>query len=81
MGQYNPPNAQRWVVGRKAELIAAIRNGDLNLEDACERYALTTDELISWHVGYNRHGLDGLRAMHAPVYRRKLGRTDPAPTV
>ena len=41
-------NIKRWTVCRKAEIIAAIRGGLLSLEEACERYALTVEEFISW---------------------------------
>ena len=33
-----PPNTQRWVARRKAEVVAAVRAGLLSLEDACRRY-------------------------------------------
>ncbi len=82
MGQYHPrSNTQRWVVRRKVELIEAIRNGDLSLEDACNLYALSFDEIISWRVAFARHGVDGLRATQVPSYRRKSGRAGLAPTV
>jgi len=75
MGEYGlPPNAQRWMVRRKAELIEAIGRGDLSLATARERYSLTTEELISWESAYNKHGLNGLRALQAQVYRRESGR-------
>ncbi len=64
------PNTKRWVVRHKAEVVDAIRNGLLSLEEACGRYALSLDELISWQVAYNRYGLNGLRARRAQSYRR-----------
>ena len=39
---------KRWVVRRKAIVVAAIRGGLLTLEEACSRYALTVDELLGW---------------------------------
>ena len=35
-----PPNTKRWVIRRKAEVVAAVRGGLLSLEEACERYTL-----------------------------------------
>src|SRR5947199_3476460 len=84
MEQYNlaQPRAQRWVVRRKAEVLEALGRGHLSLEDACACYALTTDELISWKLAYQRYGLNGLRAMKPQVYRRQQthsGETDDRP--
>jgi hypothetical protein len=64
------PETQRWVARRKFEIVEAIRNGHLSVEDACGRYNLTTDELVSWQVAYVRHGINGLRARRAQEYRR-----------
>jgi hypothetical protein len=33
-----PENTQRWVIRRKAEVVAAVRGGLLSLDEACERY-------------------------------------------
>jgi hypothetical protein len=42
------PGTKRWVIRRKAEVIAAVRGGLLSIEEACSRYMLTVDELLSW---------------------------------
>ena len=63
---------RRWVIRRKAEVVAAVRGGLLTLEDACERYRLTVDEFLSWQQSIDRHGVAGLRATKIQVYR---GRT------
>jgi hypothetical protein len=34
-------STKRWVIRRKAEVVAAVRGGLLSLEEACERYTLT----------------------------------------
>ncbi len=39
-----PPGTTRWVIRRKAEVVAAVRGGLLSLEDACARYGLTEEE-------------------------------------
>ena len=64
-----PRNAKRWVTRRKAELVAAVRGGLLTLDEACERYALTIDEFLSWQTTLDRHGLPGLRATRVQDYR------------
>jgi hypothetical protein len=45
-----PLDTKRWVIRRKAELVAAVRGGLLSLEEACERYTLTVDEFLSGSV-------------------------------
>ena len=64
-----PPNTRRWVIRRKAEVVAAVRGGLLSLEEACERYKLTVDEFLSWQRSIDRHGLPGLRATRIQDYR------------
>ena len=64
-----PRDTNRWVIRRKAELVAAVRGGLLSLEEACERYALTVDEFLSWQRLIERHGLQGLRATRVQDYR------------
>ena len=56
-----PPNTQRWVIRRKAEVVAAVRGGLLTLDEACERYSLTNEEFLGWQQSIDRHGLAGLR--------------------
>ena len=70
MGQYLPPAiGQRWVVSRKLYVIEAIRNGGLSIEDACALYSLTTEEILSWRVAYERHGVEGLKIKKLQTYR------------
>ena len=64
-----PPNTKRWVIRRKAEVVAAVRGGLLSLEEACERYTLTVEEFLSWQSSINDHGLAGLRTTRIQQYR------------
>ena len=64
-----PPNTKRWVVRRKAEVVAAVRHGLLSLEDACKRYTLSIDEFLSWQRLMEAHGVRGLRATKVQNYR------------
>lgn len=57
-----PAETKRWVVRRKALVVAAVRAGALSLDDACRRYALTVEEFLGWQDSIERHGLAGLRA-------------------
>jgi hypothetical protein len=63
------PGTKRWVIRRKAEVIAAVRGGLLSLEEACSRYMLTVDELLSWQSAMDQHGLAGLRTTRIQQYR------------
>ena len=63
------PGTKRWVIRRKAEVVAAVRGGLLSLEEACERYKLTVDEFLSWQRSIDRYGLPGLRATRIQDYR------------
>jgi hypothetical protein len=60
----------RWVPRRKAQVVAAVRGGLLSLDDACDRYALTVEEFLSWQTAMKKYGLPGLRATHAQEYRQ-----------
>jgi hypothetical protein len=64
-----PGTTKRWVIGRKAQVVAAVRGGLLSLDDACIRYTLTIDEFLSWQSLIDRHGLAGLRATRVQQYR------------
>ena len=64
-----PPNAGRWVVRRKAIVVAAVRGGLLSIEEACARYNLSVDEYLSWQTAVDRHGLAGLRVTKLQAYR------------
>ena len=49
-----PANTRRWVIRRKAEVVAAVRGGLLSLEEACERYTLTVEEFLRWSMDQER---------------------------
>jgi hypothetical protein len=64
-----PPGIKRWVIRRKAEVVAAVRAGILSLEEACQRYSLSVEEFLSWQRSIDRHGLRGLRTTRLQDYR------------
>ena len=66
------PDTKRWVVQRKAVVIAAVRGGLLSLEEACSRYALHCDEFISWQRCIDQFGLEGLRTTRTQFYPRRV---------
>lgn len=67
-----PPDTRRWVVRRKAQVVAAVRAGVLTLEEACRRYNLSVEEYQAWEQALAQHGLRGLRTTRLAHYRPKL---------
>src|SRR5215471_14053494 len=57
MGDLPPPNTRRWVVRRKAAVVAAVRAGKITMEEALRRYQLTEEEFLSWQRAFETHGL------------------------
>lgn len=65
-----PPGTKRWVVRRKAEVVAGVRGGLITLKEACQRYNLSPDEFETWQRLFTDHGLSGLRATSVKKFRR-----------
>lgn len=72
-----PSDTKRWVIRRKAEVVAGVRAGLITLEEACRRYSLSVDEFLSWRSLLDEHGLAGLRCTRAKEYRVRPGRRRP----
>ncbi len=68
-----PANTKRWVIRRKAEVVAAVRNGLIGLDEACARYRLSTEEFLNWQRLIEAHGLRGLRITRIQEYREPSG--------
>jgi Protein of unknown function (DUF1153) len=66
-----PPDTRRWVIRRKAEVVSAVRGGLLSLEEACNRYGLTIEEIMAWQSSLDRYGLPGLKINRIDYYRRR----------
>ncbi|MDB5448068.1 MAG: hypothetical protein JWQ97_3385 [Phenylobacterium sp.] len=64
-----PANTGRWVIRRKAEVVAAVRGGLLSLDDALARYGISAEEFESWTAAVARHGTAGLRVTRLQQYR------------
>ena len=67
-----PADTKRWVTRRKAEVVAAVRNGIISLDEACTRYQISIEEFLSWQRLIERHGLAGLRVTRMQDYRGHL---------
>ena len=64
-----PTTTRRWVVRRKAKVVAAVNGGLLSVDEACERYDLTLEEFASWQRAVDRSGMPGLRVTRIQHYR------------
>jgi hypothetical protein len=65
------PDTTRWVIRRKAEVVAAVNGGLLTVEEACKRYTLALEEFASWQRAIERSGMPGLRVTRTQEYRDK----------
>jgi hypothetical protein len=63
------PSTTRWVVRRKAEVVAAVNGGLLSVEEACARYNLTLEEFATWQRAVDRSGMAGLRVTRIQHYK------------
>ena len=64
-----PPSTTRWVVRRKAEVVAAVNGGLLSVDDVCARYNLTVEEFAGWQRAIDRSGMPGLRVTRIQHYK------------
>lgn len=65
-----PPETRRWVVRRKAQVVAAVRGGILTFEEACRRYNISAEEFLSWERALDRHGPGALRVTRLREFRQ-----------
>lgn len=64
-----PPETTRWVVRRKAEVVAAVNGGLLSVDEVCDRYRLTVEEFAGWQRAIDRSGMPGLRVTRIQHYK------------
>ena len=69
-----PTNTRRWVIRRKAEVVAAVAGGLLSVDEACARYSLSLEEFTSWQRAVDRSGMPGLRVTRIKHYRDQYER-------
>lgn len=63
------PDTTRWVPRRKAEIVAAIRGGLIDRNEARKRYRLSEEELCLWERALDAAGIPGLRVTRVQIYR------------
>jgi hypothetical protein len=63
------PNTRRWVISRKATIVAAVGGGLLSLDEARDLYMLTLEEYRTWERLIRKYGSGGLRVTRIQHYR------------
>jgi transposase-like protein len=63
------PGITRWVIRRKAQVVAAVQSGAISLEEVCRRYSVSLEEFQSWQRSLEQHGIYGLRTTRSQIYR------------
>ncbi len=63
------PGTTRWVVRRKAEVVAAVNGGLLSVDEVCDRYSLSLEEFAGWQRAVDRSGMPGLRVTRIQHYK------------
>ena len=71
-----PAVVARWTVRRKAEVVRAVRGGWVPIEEVCELYGISAEELLAWERDLDRHGIPGLRTTRYQIYRNTEKRKD-----
>src|SRR6476620_5080053 len=74
LDKITPASTTRWVVRRKAEVVAAVAGGLLTVDEACQRYTLSREEFTSWQRSVDRSGMPGLRVTRIKHYREQYER-------
>src|SRR5688500_300194 len=61
-----PAGTRRGVARRKAQVVEAVQNGKLRLDEALRRYELSIEEFSLWKRRFYRSGVEGLRMAPPP---------------
>ncbi len=64
-----PPDTKRWVISRKAAVVAAVKNEAIALDEVCRRYDISAEEFLTWQEMIEKHGVRGLRVTRLQEFR------------
>lgn len=67
-----PKQTDRWTAARKAQIVAAVKNGLITEKELKEKYAMSCDEFLSMEKSINMFGVRGLRTTRVQDYRRAI---------
>ena len=74
-----PPGTTRWVVSRKAAVVAGVKVGLLSLDEALQCYGISLDEFMCWKRLLDDFGVKGLRVTRIKEYRATATTDDARP--
>jgi hypothetical protein len=63
-------NTTRWVAGRKAVVVKAVKSGLIDASEACEMYSLSNEELDSWCAAVAEFGVNALKTTALQRFRQ-----------
>src|ERR1700686_2771559 len=64
-----PSPRQRWTIRRKASVVEAVRGGWVPIQEVCQLYDLSADEIVAWERDIDLYGIPGLRSTRLQIYR------------
>lgn len=69
-----PPLGARWTAHRKADVVVAVERGLLTMQEACDRYSISVEELAEWLRGFKYRGIKGLQTTRSQENREAFER-------
>ncbi len=69
LNELPPPDTKRWVIRRKAAVVAAVKNGAITLDDVCWFCDISVEEFLTWQEMIEKHGVRGLRVTKLQDFR------------
>ncbi len=69
LNELPPPDTKRWVIRRKAAVVAAVKNGAITLDDVCWLYDISVEEFLTWQEMIEKRGIRGLRVTKLQDFR------------
>ncbi len=69
LNELPPPDTKRWVIRRKAAVVAAVKNGAITLDDVCWLYDISVEEFLTWQETIEKRGIRGLRVTKLQEFR------------
>lgn len=65
-----PATLQRWTASRKRVVVRAVIFGLVSMQEACDRYHLSTEEFNAWLARYADYGPEALKETRLKKYRQ-----------
>lgn len=64
------PDTRRWVAGRKAVVVQAVRHRLISRDEALRNYGLSDEEFDGWCTAIDHHGEEALKVTALRKYRQ-----------